>query len=91
MLLAQKLIDPILRARGEGVEYLSTCSANCGGTCLLHLQVRDGRVTDVRPDPRHTPCLKGLAQYEKINHPDRLLYPLRRVGPRGASEVCRPS
>jgi anaerobic dimethyl sulfoxide reductase subunit A len=88
---ARKPVEPITRTREEHAEYISTCSANCGGTCVLHLMVRDGRVTDVRPDARHTPCLKGLAQHEKIHHPDRLLYPLRRIGQRGAGRFERIS
>lgn len=75
----------------ERTTRISTCSANCGGSCLLHLEVDGGRVTRVRPDERYTPCLKGLAQHEKIHHPDRLRYPLRRVGERGSGRFERIS
>ena len=56
----------------------STCSANCGGTCVLHLVVADGRIVRVLPDAEHTPCLKGPAQHQNVYDPDRLRYPLRR-------------
>jgi len=61
----------------------STCSANCGGSCILHLAVRDGTVTGVRAGAEARPCVKGLAQWQKIHHPDRLTRPLRRIGERG--------
>jgi len=57
------------------------------GGCGLLLEVEDGRIVRVKGDPdcslnRGTVCAKGIAQIERLNHPDRLRYPLRGLGPR---------
>jgi anaerobic dimethyl sulfoxide reductase subunit A len=78
-------------APGETV-VTSTCGHNCGGRCVVNAHVRDGRIVKISTDrrkwtfempPLHA-CARGFGQAERINHPDRLLHPLRRVGPRGA-------
>src|SRR5512141_3012526 len=64
---------------------------NCGGRCLLIATVRDGRIvrleTDDRPDtvaaPQLRACVRGRCYLRRQYHPDRLLTPLKRVGPRG--------
>jgi anaerobic dimethyl sulfoxide reductase subunit A len=64
---------------------------NCGGRCLLLAHVKDGIITrldaDDRPDSLATPqlraCVRGRAYLRRQYHPDRLQYPLKRVGERG--------
>jgi DmsA/YnfE family anaerobic dimethyl sulfoxide reductase A subunit len=76
---------------GETV-VTSTCGHNCGGRCVVNAHVVDGRIVRISTDPRRwTPelpplhaCVRGFGAAERVNHPDRLTYPLRRVGPRGA-------
>ena len=83
---------------GETV-VTSTCGHNCGGRCVVNAHVMDGKIarisTDMRPfDPEHPPlpaCARGVGQIERIYHPDRLKYPMRRTGPRGAGEFERIS
>jgi anaerobic dimethyl sulfoxide reductase subunit A len=73
------------------------CSYNCGGRCPLTAHVRDGRIvrldSDRRPETEAMPqlraCLKGRANHRRLYHPDRLLHPLLRTGPRGAGEFRR--
>src|SRR5947208_9198342 len=53
--------------------------------------VEDGRVTRLRPDRDHPlsrgyACPKGIAMTEVQNDPDRVVYPLRRVGGPGEFE-----
>ena len=38
--------------------------------------------------PLHA-CVRGFGQLERVNHPDRLLHPLRRGGPRGSGAFER--
>ena len=43
-------------------------------------------------EPRHPPlpaCARGVGQIERTYHPDRLRYPMRRIGPRGSGEFER--
>ena len=83
---------------GESV-VTSTCGHNCGGRCVVNAHVRDGRIVKISTDPRKwTPempplhaCVRGFGQAERVNHPDRLLHPLRRTGPRGSGEFERVS
>jgi anaerobic dimethyl sulfoxide reductase subunit A len=78
---------------GETV-VTSTCGHNCGGRCVVNAHVRDGRIVRISTDPRRwTPelpplhaCVRGFGQAERVNHPDRLMRPLRRTGPRGAGQ-----
>ena len=60
------------------------------------LTVEDGRLVKARPDPngplnKGHACVKGLSIVEQMYHPDRLLYPLRRVGERGSGQWERIS
>jgi anaerobic dimethyl sulfoxide reductase subunit A len=69
---------------------LTGCAHDCGGKCLLVAHVRDGRVVRVTGEPeavrRHRlePCVRGLRYEARVHHPDRLLRPLVRWGPRGS-------
>ncbi len=72
---------------GERQEIKAACRG-CHGGCMHILTVEDGRLVKVRPDPdgplnHGHACVKGMSIIEQMYHPDRLLYPLRRKGPRG--------
>ncbi len=64
------------------------CARMDHGGCGLLVHVQDGKIIKVEGDPesplnRGTICAKGIAQIERLNHPDRLRYPLKRAGARG--------
>src|SRR4051812_32343815 len=70
------------------------CPHDCPDTCGVITEVRDGRAVHFRADPGHPVargwlCNKVRPYLEHVYHPDRLLYPLRRVGPRGAGRWQR--
>lgn len=75
----------------------STCGHNCGGRCVVNAHVANGRIVHISTDarrwnPDHPPlpaCARGVGQIERTYHPDRLKYPLRRVGPRGSGQFER--
>jgi anaerobic selenocysteine-containing dehydrogenase len=78
-----------LRVRGA-------CPHDCPDTCGVVTEVRDGRAVDFRGDPDHPItrgwlCAKVRPYLDHVYHPDRLLYPLRRVGRKGASRWQRVS
>lgn len=71
--------------------FPGVCRGNCGCGCFLNVHVRDGHVvrTSARdmPDTRYNRiCMKGLSHPHRIYSEERLKYPLRRVGERGAGE-----
>lgn len=77
-------------------EIITTlCAPHCGGGCLLKVHVREGRIvrieTDDGPEPQVRACLRGRSWRQRIYHPDRLLYPLKRVGARGEGNFERIS
>lgn len=76
------------------------CSVNCGSRCALRLHVRDDEVywvetdntgDDIYGDHQVRACLRGRSIRRRINHPDRLNYPMKRVGKRGEGKFERIS
>jgi anaerobic dimethyl sulfoxide reductase subunit A len=71
------------------------CDSHCGGTCDFRVHVRDGKIIRIEsvPDDDGRPgmCLRGHAYRQRVYSPDRLLYPLKRMGPRGSGEFTRIS
>ncbi len=68
------------------------CSARCG---ILGF-VEEGQLVKIEGNPkdpnnRGRLCAKGQAGLNHVYNPDRLLYPLRRVGPRGSNVWQRVS
>ncbi len=65
--------------------YCALCISRCG--CIA--TVADGVLLKVEADPGHPTggafCAKGRAAPELVNSPERLLHPMRRIGPRGAA------
>lgn len=67
----------------------TTCTLDCPDTCSIIAEVEDGRPVRLRGDREHPVtagflCAKVASGYlDRYNSPDRLLRPLRRVGPRG--------
>lgn len=79
----------------------ANCWAHCSCSCLLKVFVKDGVITRIEGDDMgddkdfHThqtrACLKGRSLHKRIYAPDRLKYPLRRVGKRGEGKFERIS
>lgn len=77
---------------GEQV-FRSSCRGNCGSKCPTEVVVREGKVVRVASSElpgddnvRRRFCVKGYTQPQRIYDPDRLKYPLKRVGERGSGE-----
>ncbi len=75
---------------------LSACPHDCPDTCAMLTTVRDGRVVSVRGNPEHPftrggLCVKVKNFEARVYSPDRVLYPLRRTGPKGRGEFERIS
>lgn len=67
------------------------CPHDCPDTCSMVYEVENGQLISVRGNPDH-PMTRGglcvkLKDYEKRHyHPERVLHPLRRVGPKGSGQ-----
>ncbi|MEW6473716.1 MAG: molybdopterin-dependent oxidoreductase [Actinomycetota bacterium] len=81
----------------EGIRTVrGACAHDCPDTCAMLVTVENGKATKVRGDPDHPFTRGGLCV--KVNDytthtysPDRVLYPLRRVGPKGEGRFERIS
>ncbi len=72
--------------------------AACPHDCPEHLRhPRDrastGRAIRVQGDPDHPPmhgalCTKVSRYTERTYHPERVLHPMKRVGPKGKWQLC---
>ncbi|HEU4851880.1 MAG TPA: molybdopterin oxidoreductase family protein [Telluria sp.] len=74
----------------------AACPHDCPDTCALLVTVVDGVATEVKGDPDHPTtagvlCTKVARYTERTYHPDRLLYPMRRVGKKGEGRFERIS
>ena len=72
------------------------CPHDCPDTCAMLVSVRDGRAVEVRGDPEHPftrggLCVKVNNYVDKAYSPDRVLYPMRRTGPKGSGQFSRVS
>ena len=76
---------------------ISVCPHDCPSACALEVEVLDertiGRVRGAK-DNSYTLgviCEKVARYAERIHHPDRLLHPLKRTGPKGSRQFARIS
>ena len=72
------------------------CPHDCPDACSTLVTVDRGRATRIAGDPDHPftngfLCAKVNRYLERTYHRDRLLYPLRRVGKKGAGSFVRVS
>lgn len=65
------------------------CAIDCPGRCPLELHLRDGELARVSANKAAPACHRGRSMRAWANSPDRLMWPLRRVGPRGSAQFER--
>jgi anaerobic dimethyl sulfoxide reductase subunit A len=65
----------------------TTCGYDCGGRCLLEVEVINNKVQSIKSGNTGIlhikACSRGIAQKEMVHSPDRLDRPLKRIGKRG--------
>lgn len=77
-------------------QIVGACPHDCPDTCSWVVTVQDGRAVALRGNPDH-PITRGFLcpkvdrYLERVYHPDRVLYPLRRVGAKGEGKFKRIS
>ena len=72
----------------------AACPHDCPDTCAMLVSVEGGRAIGIRGNPDHPPthgalCTKVSRYVERTYHPDRVLRPLKRVGPKAAAASRR--
>ena len=95
--------EPVSKAglrADENVKY-SACLVNCGSRCPLKVFVKDDVITRISTETivddanfgQHQirPCLRGRSVRWKTYNPDRIKYPMKRVGKRGEGKFERIS
>src|SRR6202167_399434 len=71
---------------------------DCPDACGVLITIDDGRATRIQGDPEHPVtrgflCAKVAKYLDRVYSPDRVLYPMRRVGPKGpvaGQRSCAP-
>jgi anaerobic selenocysteine-containing dehydrogenase len=74
----------------------AVCPHDCPDTCSMIVTVKDGRAVGLKGDKDHPftdgfLCQKVNRYLERVYHPDRLKYPLLRIGPKGSGQFRRIS
>jgi len=72
----------------------AACPHDCPDTCAMRVSVEGGRAVKVSGDPDHPPthgalCTKVSRYVERTYHPERVLHPLKRIGPKGSGAFAR--
>ena len=87
-------VQPAFDADGEDsntseVTAPAFCAIDCPGRCPLVLHLRDGELARVSANKAAPACHRGLSMRAWANSPNRLMWPMRRTGPRGSAQFER--
>ncbi|MGC5774494.1 molybdopterin-containing oxidoreductase family protein [Paenibacillus pabuli] len=80
----------------ENGVFPAVCPLDCPDTCGLLLHKENGKIVKVAGNPDH-PITKGAIcnkvrnMTERVYHPERLQYPMRRIGAKGEGQFERIS
>src|SRR6184192_4082204 len=66
----------------------AACPHDCPDACGVLITVEDGRATKIQGDSSHPVtrgflCAKVAKYLDRVYTPDRVLYPMRRIAPKG--------
>ena len=88
-------------AESEEKLVWSACTVNCHSRCPLRMHVQDGVIKYVETDNlgddtygdfhQVRACARGRSMRRRVYNPDRLKYPMKRVGKRGEGKFKRIS
>jgi thiosulfate reductase / polysulfide reductase chain A len=73
------------------MERIPTMCLNCSSVCGMIAKVKDGKILKLEGNPKDPNskgklCAKGQAAINMVQDPDRLLHPMKHVGPRGSGQ-----
>lgn len=95
-LASSSLVPSAQAATVSGTKIVRTNCRSCTADCGVLAHVKDGRVIKLEGDPEFsrsegTLCVKGLSGIQALYHPNRLKYPMKRIGLRGENKWKRIS
>jgi anaerobic selenocysteine-containing dehydrogenase len=88
-------LDPTAWPRKVERRYrlIPTICFNCESACglLAYVDKATGKISKIEGNPRHPGsrgrlCAKGPAVQNQVDSPERVLYPMKRKGPRGSNQ-----
>jgi len=88
------------KVNSDGSYTVRTCGWSPPGDhpvgCGMKLHIKDGKLVKVEGDPEHPIsqgrlCVRCLTLPEYVHHPQRIIYPMKRVGKRGEDKWQRIS
>src|SRR5713101_1189976 len=87
-------LDPPVRSPASRTVVRGACPHDCPDTCALLVTVENGRAIKVEGAPDHpttrgTLCTKVARYLDRTYASERVLHPLRRVGPKGIGRFER--
>jgi anaerobic selenocysteine-containing dehydrogenase len=80
----------------EPTVFKNVCPLDCPDTCSMRVTVQDGVAIDLKGDAEHAftrgfLCRKMARYLDRVYSPDRLMFPMKRVGVKGAAKFERIS
>lgn len=90
------LTEAKIPCKETGISVKTGICGLCGGFCPVDAYCKDGKVIKIEgnkdlPGSNGRVCVKGAALKQALYHPDRLLYPMKRIGKRGEGKFERIS
>ena len=88
--------EPNTLQSSKSIKVLGACPHDCPDTCSLVTTVENGIAIKVQGNPNHPHtggalCTKVSRYTERTYHPERILHPLKRTGPKGTGQFERVS
>ena len=92
----EELLKAKIPGEETGIQVKTGFCGFCGGDCLLDFYIKDGKIIKTEgnctlPGANGRVCVKGAAIKQALYNPDRILYPMKRVGKRGEGKFERIS
>lgn len=89
-------VDPALAAEDDTEQVIPSSCRACIQNCAVKVHVRNGRIIriegdEIDPMSKGRVCAKGLAAVQALYNPNRMKYPMKRVGERGTNQWERIS
>lgn len=81
----EELLKAKIPGEETGIQVKTGFCGFCGGDCLLDFYIKDGKIIKTEgnctlPGANGRVCVKGAAIKQALYQPDRVLYPMKRVG-----------